>query len=120
MQSYLLALMPPFLIALGAIGVVVSVWLSIVTHDAADEYFRKVVARHPELEKSFPEPGFGVQYGPIRPSYMEFLKKKRHLLLPEVELQREGSRVLAHLYSHAITFTVSILLFILQCFLRSA
>ena len=71
---------------------------------AAKKFFGKLVNRHPELADSFPLPGAFTRYGPIRPSYMDYLKAKRHMQLPEPELQRAGARIQLLLNLYAVLF----------------
>jgi hypothetical protein len=87
----------------GVIDGVMSVYLT------AEDFFDRLVLAHPELANSFPIPGLNAEYGPIRPSYMEYLKTKQHLQLPEPELRRAGARVLNMLYLYAVIFTLFVL-----------
>ena len=71
---------------------------------AANKFFGDLVHQHPELTDSFPLPSMFTRYGPIRPSYTDYLKAKRYLLLPELELQRAGARVRLLLNGYAVLF----------------
>jgi hypothetical protein len=71
---------------------------------AAKKFFAQLVNQHPELVDSFPLPGRFTRYGPIRPSYMDYLKAKRYLQLPEPELQRAGARIQLLLNLYAVLF----------------
>jgi hypothetical protein len=71
---------------------------------SADKFFGNLVNQHPELIDSFPLPSMFTRYGPIRPSYMNYLKAKRHLQLPEPELQRAGARVQLLINVYAVLF----------------
>ena len=76
---------------------------------AAKNFFDRLVTQHPELVDSFPLPGVFTRYGPIRPSYMDYLRAKRYLQLPEPELQRGGARVHLLLNLYAVLFVGLIL-----------
>jgi hypothetical protein len=95
------------LVALSLLGTIAT---GIATGLAAKRFFGRLVVAHPELANAFPEPMPGTRYGPIRPAYMQYLKARRHLTLPEPELQRAGAKVLRLLYAHAVLLTLTIVL----------
>lgn len=98
-----------YVAALAIASSVGAVGLTIKAHFSAKAFFERLVQRHPDLEDAFPLPGLGTFYGPIRPSYMDYLKAKRHLQLPEPELRAAGTHVLKLLYAHAVFVTACIL-----------
>jgi len=100
--------MTKFAAAIAIASLIGSLVLAAKCYLGAETFFATLVQRHPELRKEFPLPGLNTQYGPIRPSYMAFLKAKRHLLLPERELQVAGTHLLTLLYGYAVIFTVLI------------
>jgi len=75
---------------LGVVG------FAIAANVAANAFFNRLVSSHPDLAGAFPAPGLFSQtpYGPIRPSYMAYLKAGKHLELPEANLQAQGAKVL--------------------------
>jgi hypothetical protein len=90
---------------LALIGVL---WSAITAHLRAADYFPALILRHPALANAFPAPGPNTAYGPIWPSYMRFLKEKRHLALPDPDLRAQGTYVLNLLYIHATSFAAFI------------
>lgn len=83
--------------------------LALIIYFAANSFFERLIILHPELSGAFPKPSFNTRYGPIRPSYMSYLKSRKHLLLPEPELRAEGNRLLHLLYAHAAIFMTFVL-----------
>lgn len=101
--------MPPFIVIATGLFLLGSLATGFVVSAAAKKFFGQVVKQHPELVDSFPLPGMFTRYGPIRPSYMDYLKAKRHLQLPEPELQRAGARIQLLLNLHAVLFVAFVL-----------
>ena len=97
------------LILIASFSLAATIFAGIAAYVSSESYFSRLVASHPELSDEFPKPGFNTKYGPIRPSYMNYVKEKRHLQLPEAELRHDGDRVLKYLYVHATSFTLFIL-----------
>ncbi|WP_250625489.1 hypothetical protein [Pinirhizobacter soli] len=56
----------------------------------SDRFFRRLIAQHPELADAFPPPSPNTQYGPILPSKMAYLKKKRFEELSDPALRQLG------------------------------
>ena len=100
--------MPSFTAVVAILSLVGTLAAGIAAYRAA-EFFDQLVIRHPELAGAFPRPSVFTRYGPIRPSYMSYLKSKLHLQLPEPELRRAGARVLTFLYVHAVLFVALVL-----------
>lgn len=99
---------------IGAIG------LGIKANLCAKAFFERLMQCHPDLKDAFPLPSLNTHYGPMRPSYMNYLTGKRHLQLPESELQAAGTHVLKLLYGHAVLFTVCVLSALWWGYLRGA
>jgi hypothetical protein len=99
-----------FLTILAGLSLFGTLATGIATGVTAKTSFCRLVVAHPELANAFPTPMRGTRYGPIRPSYMQYLKARRHLALPEAELQQAGEEVLRLLHAHAILLTLTIVL----------
>ncbi len=97
----------PAIVALTGLGA--TRFFAFACVSSSRDFFSRVVSVHPELENELAVPGVFTRYGPIRPSYMRYLKQGRHNRLEDPLLQAQGRRILQLLNAHAISFVVFVL-----------
>jgi hypothetical protein len=96
-------------LAIAFLALLATIGFAWAAHRAAEEFFRRLVCRHPDMAKEFTKPGIFTKYGPIRPSYMDYLKSRKYMALDEPELRREAGKIRHLLYAHAACFLVLVL-----------
>jgi hypothetical protein len=74
----------------------------------ADRFFGRLIRAYPSLQSELPKPSLiiiGERGGPIRRSYMIYLKDRRYQALSDPDLRALGKRARALLTSYAVCFT---------------
>lgn len=97
------------LLAIAIHSLLATLGFAVATYSTANDFFDRLVLRYPELAQAFPKPSPVTRYGPIRPSYMAYLKARKHFDLPDPDLREQGARILLLLNLHAISFLVLVL-----------
>jgi hypothetical protein len=105
-------------IALGVAVVVLGITASVVSN----RFFKHLVVAHPELADAFPKEPLivvGRRGGPIRPSFMTYLKEHRYDSLPDPNLRKLGRRSWVLLASYAVVFTAWVVSLLLWNYFRA-
>ncbi len=94
-----------------------AIFIGLDSYVSADEFFKKITTRYPELANKFPANRINQISGPLRASYLSYLSSEGYLKLPDVDLQLEGKRIYKYLKIHAVLFTIAILSLLLRQYL---
>ena len=107
-------------LSLGLLAAVVV--LKVASWRVADRFFERLILSDPSLAKDLPKPSLiiiGERGGPIRSSYMSYLKEHRYRSLADPELRALGHRSWVLVASYAVCFAALLIAALLWNYFRA-
>jgi hypothetical protein len=98
-----------------------AVALLVASQVVGNRFFDRLISTYPELQDSLPDSSpiiIGQRGGPLKPSYMKYLKEHRYRALAEPDLRAMGRRSWILVASYVVLFVALIISLLLWAYFR--